>query len=193
MTQNYRISKDSSQIRLLLYKEATLLSPLAHNHVMVITDLDGMIRYDAQNIGKSGFSVTVPVSTFNVDSEQFRREEGPDFASKISDRDIKKTTEIMLDKDILYARKFPTMSLDSLSVSGQLPQLSVKTSICIKGNVCEVMLPVHVDIEANQMKIAGEIMLKQTDFKIKPVSVLLGSIKLQNEFQVKFNIVAELE
>ncbi|MGK5093350.1 YceI family protein [Deltaproteobacteria bacterium TL4] len=192
MEQRYNINRTKSEIRLLLYKDSTLLSPLAHNHVIITSEIYGEILFNPENVCDSSFSLSIPVASLIVDPTKQRYEEGDDFSSKISDRDIKKTCEIMLDKNVLFAKNFPQITLESSQISGTLPAVQVTTQTCVRGAVKELKIPAHVEVEGSEMHIKGELDLKQTDFKIKPVSVLLGSIKLQDRFIVKFDLYAEM-
>ena len=188
--QQFTIDKERSEIRILLYKDKTLLSPLAHNHVIAAQNIQGNVQFNAENISETSLHVTIPVSSFIVDDPQRRAEEGSDFSSKLSDRDVKKTTEIMLDKSVLNAKNFPQILLECVAVSGNLPSVSVTLSVTVRGTAKEVSLPCQVEADGNQIHAVGELQLKQTDFGIKPVSVLLGSIKVQDPFKVKFDVYA---
>jgi polyisoprenoid-binding protein YceI len=47
----------------------------------------------------------------------------------------------------------------------------------------------EVEIGGDNLRSKGDFAVKQTDFKIKPVSVVGGTLKLKNEVKCSFDIV----
>jgi len=47
-----------------------------------------------------------------------------------------------------------------------------------------------VTVTGEGMRAKGEFSIKQTDYKIKPVSVAGGTLKIKNELKCSFDILA---
>ena len=53
-----------------------------------------------------------------------------------------------------------------------------------------VSLPVHLEVEENDLQAGGELRVLQTDFGIMPVSVGGGSVKVKDQLRITFTLVA---
>jgi polyisoprenoid-binding protein YceI len=51
-------------------------------------------------------------------------------------------------------------------------------------------LPARIDVSGDEMTAVGSLALKQTDFGIKPMSVLGGALVVVDEVNVRFSIRA---
>jgi hypothetical protein len=55
----------------------------------------------------------------------------------------------------------------------------------------EVQVPVRIAAEGAKLTASGEFDILQTEFGIKPFSVALGALEVQDKLHIKFSVVAE--
>jgi hypothetical protein len=53
-----------------------------------------------------------------------------------------------------------------------------------------ILVPVHYDMQPMQVRISGEMPLRQSDLGLTPFSAMLGALQVEDEMRVKFRIVA---
>ena len=63
-------------------------------------------------------------------------------------------------------------------------------SITIKDATHDVEVPVKIAIDGAKLTATGEFDVLQTQFGIKPFSVALGALEVQDRLHIKFTIVA---
>ena len=93
----------------------------------------------------------------------------------------------MLTK-VLDAERFPVVVLHAESVPGKGDKLNL--SITLHGVTRTVVVPTKVESSAGRVVASGAFTLKQTDFGIKPMSVMGGAVSVQDPMELRFRIVA---
>jgi polyisoprenoid-binding protein YceI len=100
-------------------------------------------------------------------------------------------TQAQIQKDMeeltLQPATYPEIAFQSSHVEklGE-GQWKVDGTLSLHG----VSRPVSVIVRRNGDAYAGHVVIKQTDFGIKPVSVAGGTIKVKNEVDISFQIIA---
>jgi polyisoprenoid-binding protein YceI len=97
----------------------------------------------------------------------------------------------MLKPEVLDGEHYPQVKLQAAKVGGTLQAPQVTARITIKDATREVEVPVQVAIEGAKLSASGEFDILQTEFGIKPFSVALGALEVQDRLHIKFRIVAE--
>ncbi len=189
--RHYRISADQSTLHVLVYRGGTM-AQLGHNHVISSATLSGEVWLD-ESLAKSGFNLVLPVNDLIVDDAQARTAEGADFQTKVSDDARAGTRRNMLKPELLDGEHYPTIRLRSVKMTGMRDAPEVTASITIKDQTREVAVPVHLTIAAHTLKAVGQFDIRQTDFGITPFSVMLGALQVQDQFKIKFELVALTE
>lgn len=185
----YEVDSRSSQLSILVFRGGKL-SRLGHNHVMTSRDVSGRAWVHPE-FARSGFELSFPVMQLVVDDPQARREAGSDFPPDIPQSDKDGTRKNMLKPELLDGERYPEVKVRSAKVGGtlQAPELTVR--ITIKEVSREVQVPVKVAVEGTKLTASGEFDVLQTEFGIKPFSVALGALEVQDRLHIKFNITAE--
>ena len=75
-------------------------------------------------------------------------------------------------------------------MAGTLQAPQVTASITIKDASRDVEVPVKVAVEGAKLTASGEFDVLQTEFGIKPFSVALGALEVQDRLHIKFTIIA---
>lgn len=101
-------------------------------------------------------------------------------------------TEATIQKDMeemtLETAKYPEITFQSTRVQmlGE-GQWKVEATLALHG----VTKPVTVTVKRSDDAYTGRVILKQTDFGIKPITVGGGLIKVKNEIEIEFHILAQ--
>jgi polyisoprenoid-binding protein YceI len=185
----YEVSPQSSQLTILVFRGGKF-SRLGHNHALTSQDVHGRVWVHPE-FARSGFEVSFPVAKLVVDDPEARRAAGSDFPVDIPQSDKDGTRKNMLKPEVLDGERYPEVKLQSVKVSGtpQAPQVTAR--ITIKDVSRDVGVPVKLAVEGRKLRASGEFDILQTEFGIKPFSVALGALEVQDRLHIKFAIVAE--
>jgi hypothetical protein len=185
----YQVDPRSSQLSILVFRGGKF-SRLGHNHVMTSQDVSGRVWVHPE-FPRSGFELSFPVGQLVVDDVEARRAAGGEFPPDIPQSDKDGTRKNMLKPEVLDGEHYPQVRLQAAKVGGTLQAPQVTARITIKDATREVEVPVQVAIEGAKLSASGEFDILQTEFGIKPFSVALGALEVQDKLHIKFRIVAE--
>ena len=116
---------------------------------------------------------------------------GPAFASTLSESSIASTREHMLGQDGLQAERYPLLSIHALEVQGEAPWFSARVAITLHGQMRELQVPLQVSGLPERVQASGSLVLRQSDFGIRPYSALGGLLAVQDDLVVTFSVVGE--
>jgi hypothetical protein len=185
----YEVDSRSSQLSILVFRGGRL-SRLGHNHVMTSHDVSGRAWVHPE-FARSGFELSFPVMQLVVDDPLARRAAGSDFPPDIPQSDKDGTRKNMLKPELLDGDSYPEVKVRSAKVGGTLQAPQVTARITIKDASRDVQVPVKMAVEGGKLTASGEFDILQTQFGIKPFSVALGALEVQDKLHVKFSVVAE--
>ena len=185
----YEVSSQATQLSILVFRGGKL-SRLGHNHVMTSQHVSGRV-WVHPDFKRSGFELSLPVAQLVVDDPEARQAAGGDFPPDIPQSDKDGTRKNMLKPEVLDGERYPQVKLRSARIGGTLEAPQVTASITIKDASRDVEVPVKIAIQGAKLSASGEFDVLQTQFGIKPFSVALGALEVQDRLHVKFTIVAE--
>lgn len=185
----YEVSSQSSQLAIYVFRGGKF-SKLGHNHVMTSRDLTGR-AWVHPDFARSGFELSFPVAQLVVDDAEARRAAGADFPPDIPQSDKDGTRKNMLKPEVLDGEHYAQVKLRSAKVGGTMEAPQVTAQITIKETSRDVEVPVKLSVVGNQLTASGEFDILQTAFGMKPFSVALGALEVQDRLHIKFKIVAE--
>ena len=185
---HYAVDAQHSEVEFLVYKAGTFAA-FGHDHTVEARAFSGEV-YLAPQFKDSMFALKLPVKDFEVDRAEARAAAGDDFKSKPSADDIKGTTEHMLGADGLDAEKYPDVSIQSVSISGEEAKAEMTVRITLHGTARDVKVPVAVSHDGDDLTAAGDFELRQSEFGMSPYSALGGALQVADAFKVKFKILA---
>ena len=185
--QRFVVDADASEIRLLVYR-AGALARLGHNHV-----ISGRVRGEiraGRNAAGSGFRLEIPVESFVVDAPASRAEEGAEFAAAVDDDAREGTRKNMLGANVLDAANHPLITIESVALSGPRWSPAVLARASLRGTTRDLRFPAAV-VEANdRMTVVATFRIRQTDFAIRPFSILGGGLQVGDAIDVRLRLVA---
>jgi polyisoprenoid-binding protein YceI len=96
----------------------------------------------------------------------------------------------MLGPEVLDGRRYPTISLATVSIrqdgSGRL---LVTGDLTLHGRTQRISAPVKFRREpAGAYVFEGDFKTRQTDFGIKPETVAGGTVKVKDEVEIRFRV-----
>ena len=184
----YEVDSRASQLAILVYRGGKF-ARLGHNHVMTSQNVTGRAWVHPE-FARSGFELSFPVGQLVVDDAEARRAAGGDFPPDIPQSDKDGTRKNMLKPEVLDGEHYPDVKLRSAKIGGTLQAPQVTAHITIKDASRDVEVPVKLAIEGTKLRASGEFDILQTQFNIKPFSVALGALEVQDRLHIKFTIVA---
>ena len=185
----YEVDSRSSQLSILVFRGGKL-SRLGHNHVMTSHDIRGRAWVHPE-FARSGFELSFPVMQLVVDDPQARRAAGSDFPPDIPQSDKDGTRKNMLKPELLDGERYPEVKMQAAQVGGTLQAPEVTARITIKETSRDVEVPVKIEAAGAKLTASGEFDVLQTEFGMKPFSVALGALEVQDRLHIKFKVVAQ--
>lgn len=184
----YQIDPQASTLHIHVFRGGTF-ARLGHNHVMSSKSVTGRVWMRPQ-FSASGFELSFPVADLIVDDPEARRAAGSDFPPDIPEKDKAGTRTNMLRKEVLDAETYPKVTVKSATVAGSLQAPRIIARITIKDVAKEVEVPASIALTGDKLTASGTFEIKQTDFGMKPFSVALGALEVQDQLRVRFDLVA---
>jgi hypothetical protein len=186
----YHIDSAQSELRLLVYR-AGPLAQFGHNHVIVNRAVGGSVD-TAEPISAASFSLRVPVADFVVDDPDARAEEGADFSREVAEDAKSGTQHNMLSAALLDADHFPAITLTSIAVMSTPARgkLAARLTVNVAGHESTLVVPFTLETSADRISAFGTVVLRQSEMGLTPFSLMLGALRVQDEFTVKFKLVA---
>ena len=185
----YQVDPASSQLAIYVYRGGKL-SRLGHNHVMTSQDVSGRVWVHPE-FSRSGFELSFPVAKLVIDDAEARRAAGSDFPPDIPQSDKDGTRKNMLKPEVLDGDNYSEVKLRAAKVGGTIEAPQLTAHITIKDASHDVDVPVKIAAEGAKLRASGEFDILQTDFGIKPFSVALGALEVQDRLHIKFTVIAE--
>jgi len=186
---HYVVNAALSDVRFLVYRAGALAS-FGHNHVIQAKQMSGDV-YLAPDFQASGFALTLPVSGFVVDATEARSVEGPDFAKQPSAEAIDSTRKNMLGPGLLDAARFPEVHVRSVKLLGPDWGPDATVRVELHGVSRDLTVPIAVQRDGYTLTVTGGFDLKQSDFGLKPFSILGGGLQVADSLHVRFHLVAQ--
>lgn len=184
----YQIDPQASALHVFVYRGGTF-ARLGHNHVMTSKSVTGRV-WMRPSFPASGFELSFPVADLIVDDADARSAAGSDFPPDIPAADKEGTRKNMLRKEVLDAETYPTVTAKAATVEGSLQAPKITARITIKNATKDVVVPTNIVVNGDGLTASGEFDILQTDFGMKPFSVALGALEVQDRLHVRFNLVA---
>jgi hypothetical protein len=184
----YRIDPAHSELRLLVYRTGVMAS-LGHNHVIVNRSLGGWVSFAGDPVN-AAFALSVPASGFVVDEAAARLEEGADFAEETPEDAKTGTLRNMQGPAMLDAAAHPAIELRSVSIRPSGGGFEATVAVSVAGHESELTVPFTLDVDGGRLRANGAMRLRQSALGLTPFSVMLGALKVQDELELKFRLVA---
>jgi polyisoprenoid-binding protein YceI len=177
-----RYAIDPSGSRFFVQAFATgLFSTFGHNPRIGISDYDGEIQFVPETYEKAFVRLTVRTNAMQVLDE-------------IKDKD-RNTLEQTMYGEVLEVDRYPEAVYESKQISIQklgtdLLLARVVGELSFHGVTQTHSFDARVTLMAATMRISGDFSLRQSDYRIKPVSFAAGALRLKDELKFNFELLA---
>lgn len=178
---HYHFDPAASKLTVQAFAEG-LLSMFGHDPVIGVKDFQGEVSFVPETFENTSLKLTINANSLRV-------------VNDVKEKDRQDIERTMRD-EVLETGKYPEIVFQSKNVSlsriaegryrarviGDLTLHGVtQNNIWING---------EVTLNDDGLKARGDFAIKQTDYKIKLVSVAGGTLKIKNEVKGRFDILA---
>lgn len=176
----YRI--DARQSRFVVQAEASgLLSVFGHNPVIAVCGFGGDVRFVPGTLQQASLLVLVQSASLALVSES-------------SDKD-RHEIERAMRGEVLEIARYPEIIFMSKSITSRWTaesqyQVRIVGSLSLHGSTREQLIDAQVNVNGDGLRAQGEFTLRQSDYNIKPVSALGGTLKVKDDVKLSFDIIA---
>jgi len=185
--QVYQIDPAQSKVRIYAYR-AGKLARLGHNHVLSAPHFQAYF-YAADKEGANGhFELQFALADLEIDNPAGRKNAGPGFQSQVSQAAIDGTREHMLGEDNFQASRFPQVWIRSVKIAGETPKFVATVDMEMHGTTRQLVIPLNAQISADTLVVQGAFAIRQTDFGVKPYSVMGGVLAVEDEVSIEFEL-----
>jgi polyisoprenoid-binding protein YceI len=153
-----------------------LLSALGHSPTIRIKDFQGEVRYVPDSLEGAGLSLRIDVRSLSVQDQ-------------ISDND-RREMERQMNEEVLETTRFPEIVYECSRVSGTGGTVTLEGQLTMHGVTRNEPVEARFYTMGNLLKAAGEFTVRQTDYDIKLVSAVAGTLRLKDELKLAFDIAA---
>jgi hypothetical protein len=185
----YRIDPQASEIRVLVYR-AGALANLGHNHVLLLRPDQGWIESTA-SIAASSFYLQFPLERVIVDDATLRGQEGADFPGDIPEDAKQGTARNMLGEALLDAAHHPLLIIRSAAIAAHGEGFTAIVHVNVAGHESNLSATFTREESGADLVTSGQLNLRQSELGLKPFSIMLGALQVQDQMVVKFRIVAK--
>jgi polyisoprenoid-binding protein YceI len=179
---SYPVVESKSAVRIHVGKSGAF-SFAGHKHE-VLAPVSGTVTADPGNVEASSVDLTFASARLHVLPD---REPSGDAA---------KVEGVMHGPQVLDVARFPEIHFKSKKVTGRALsaggyELTLVGELSLHGMTQEITLPVKATLDGHTLTASGKAILRHDQFGMKPVSAGGGTVKVDNEIDVDFEIVAE--
>lgn len=181
---NLRYRIDSGQSRFIVRAfVGGLLSSFGHDHTIAIREFTGEANLTPNTVAPASMQMTIKANSLVV-------------VDKVSASD-KKEIETKMRNEVLETAQYESIVFKSTNISasktaeGQY-EVQIWGDVTLHGVTKSIWFKGQMTVRGNTLRAKGEFALRQSEFKIKAVSVAGGTIKVKDELKFSFEIVALL-
>ena len=183
-----RLDPAASSVRVYVFRAGTAAA-LGHNHVLTVPEFTGFFHAPSSGTRGARFDIVFRLDRLEIDRPDIRATLGRAYASTVVPEMVAATRANMLGRDNLEADRFPLVHVRSLGTSGEAPKIAARIQIELHGQQRELWVPLDVQGLPERLVVTGTLVLRQSDFGIKPFSVLGGLLAVEDELVVEFRLV----
>ncbi len=180
--QEFRVDPASTSV-VIQVGRAGLLAFAGHNHEVAAPAVDGHISLNSADLSRSRVALQFDAKALKVTG---RGEPAGDVA------EVQRT---MLSERVLDAARYPTIAFESDQVSVQKRSgdgftIRVDGRLTLHGVTRPASASVVVRLDGNRLTARGQATVRQSDFGIRPVTAAGGTVRVKDEVDVTFSVVA---
>lgn len=178
---HYRVDARRSQLIVRAFVGG-LLSPFGHNHTIAARDLSGDVQIaDPESLRGASLTIVVRAASLTV-------------IDKVSESDRRQIEQTMR-AEVLETSKYPEIVFHSTEVQAQKVgdgqyRIRIAGDLSLHGVTRPLVINALASFDGETLHARGEFTLRQSDYKITPPSLGLGTIRVKDELKLSFDITA---
>lgn len=158
-----------------------LLSALGHSPTLAVREFAGEAHFAPGTLDDAFVEIKAKAASLTV-------------VDTISDKD-RREIERTMNRDVLESEKYPEITFASSKMSASKAGdgqywVNLIGNLSLHGVNGNQPVAAQVSLTGNTLRAHGEFTLRQTAYKIKPVSVAGGTLKVKDELKCSFDILA---
>ncbi|RFO97706.1 hypothetical protein DIC66_07585 [Rhodoferax lacus] len=185
----YRLNPEASVVRIYAFRGGGARQ-FGHNHVLSAPLAKGFVALAQPGRDDARFDLEFRLEDMEVDKPEQRSALGEAFASAIGPAMVASTRENMLGEFGLQAGRYPLVHVASLRVVGEMPKLSAQIAVDLHGQRHTQWVALTVAQTPTGLQVQGALVLLQTDFGLRPFSMLGGLLAVQDPLVLEFVLQA---
>jgi hypothetical protein len=185
--QVFALDAARSSVRIYAFRGGKA-AQYGHNHVLSAPAFDGFFYLAPAGALESRFDLAFRLDQLLVDQSEHRAATGGSFASAVSASATESTRDNMLGEFGLQATQYPWVRISSLQIAGEDPKFAARIQVELHGQTRTLWVPLQVSGLPERLLVQGAAVLLQTDFGLKPFSVLGGLLSVQDPLVVEFSL-----
>lgn len=160
-----------------------MLSFMGHNPTFAVRRYGGEIQLAPDNTRVESMLLVAQAESLNL-------------TNKVSEKDAAEIEDTMRS-EVLEISQFPEIVFVSRDISmrqieGTKYSVEINGVLSLHGEKHNQRVKVKTSIAGKTISAKGSFKLKQSDFKIKQIKALGGTLKVKDEVEISFNIIAEI-
>ena len=161
-----------------------LLSSFGHDPTIAIPDFEGEVSLNPESPEQSTLRIAIDATSLTATIE-------------ISEKDLAEINRKM-HEEVLESGSFPQIVYECSSVSankmgeGQY-RLALNGELTLHGVARSQTVAARVALNGGSLRATGEISIRQSNYAIRPVSAVAGTIRLKDEVKLSFDISARAQ
>jgi YceI-like domain len=185
--QLFTLDPKTSSVHVYVFRGGAA-AKLGHSHVLSAAEFDGYFYVPPTGGRAAQFDLEFQFNQLEIDNPRERAGLGDAFAGERTADDIAGTRAHMLGENSLQADRYPAVHVRSLRITGDAPKFAAEVAITMHGRTRNYWLALNVEGLPAHLAAAGALVLRQSDFDIKPYSVLGGLLAVEDELVIEFKL-----
>jgi polyisoprenoid-binding protein YceI len=174
----YRLEPDSSRFIVQAFASG-MLSFLGHSPTFAVRDFDGKLHWDPETPQGGELEVTV-------------RADSLELTDKVRPAD-RQEIEGRMRREVLEVSTYPEIVLRStemitVPVADRRYRLRLVGGLELRGVTNRLAFDAELRLFDDGVRLAGEFPLHLSDYRIRPVTALGGTLRLRDELRVAFDV-----
>jgi polyisoprenoid-binding protein YceI len=153
-----------------------------HDHEIAAPIADGQILLDRTDLSRSTITAVFDATALRVTGK-----------GEPAD-DVPVVQRVMLSDRVLDVEKYPKITFRSgkISVTQRSERLTLRVDgeLTLHGITRPLTVPVDATLTSSGLTATGRVTVRQTDFGIRPVTAGAGTVRVKDEVEIVFSIVA---
>lgn len=177
----YQLAAEQSRFTVQAFATG-LLSAFGHDPLIVIRDFSGEVELIPRTLAQASMRMNINTVALAV-GDNVKEKDRPEI-ERVMHEEVLETSihpEIVFQSTNVHTSRI-RIGLYRARITGQLTMHGTTQQ--------NLWIHAEVSVDEERLRAQGEFTLKQSDFKIKPVSVAGGAMKVKDELKFSFDITA---